>query len=154
MRSTSLLPLATSKADPEEIIRKGKTAKKGTSAVVPSFSDNFHNPSLQTPVIVSYSPIIQTAGVSRDLNFGSFLADLSPPILGLEGESYDTPFSPKFVKWKERALTLEYFPTPPPIRFVAATEGETSITSSPSSLSPNSQPFPFSPRSTTPVSPM
>jgi hypothetical protein len=158
-RSTSLLPLATSEADPEEIIRKGKTAQKGTSTVVPSFSDNLHNPSLQTPVTVSDSPIIQTAGVSRNLNFGSFPADFSPPILGLEGESFDTPFSPEVVKWKERDLTLEDFPTPdfttpPPIRVVAVTEGETSVTSSPSSLSPNAQPFPFSPRSTTPVSPV
>jgi hypothetical protein len=118
-RSTSLLPLATSEADPEEIIRKGKTAQKGTSIVVPSLSDNLHNPSLQTPVTVSDSPIIQTAGVSRNLSFGSFPADFSPPILGLEGESFDTPFSPEVVKWKERDLTLEDFPTPPPIRVVA-----------------------------------
>ena len=62
-RSTSLLPLATSEADPEEIIRKGKTAQKGTSTVVPSFFDNLHNPSLQTPVTASDSPIIQTTGV-------------------------------------------------------------------------------------------
>jgi hypothetical protein len=136
-RSTSLLPLAMSEADPEEIIRKGKIPQKGTSTVVPSFSDNFHNPSLQILVTVSDSPIIQIAGVSRNLIFGSFPTDSSPSILGLEGESFDTPFSPEVVKWKERGLTLEDFPTPPPIRVVATTEGETSITSSPSSLSPN-----------------
>jgi hypothetical protein len=149
MRSTPLLPLAMPEADPEEIIRKGKTAQKGTSTVVPSFSDNLHNPSLQTPVTVSDSPIIQTVGVSRNLNFGSFPADFSPPILGLEGESFDTPFSPEVVKWF-RPRTLEDFPTPdfttpPPIRVVAATEGETFVPSSPLSLSP---------RSTVPVSPV
>jgi hypothetical protein len=82
------------------------------------------------------------------------MPDFSPPILGLEGESFDTPFSLEVVKWKERALTLEEFPTPdfttpPPIRVVAVIEGETFVTYGPSYLSPNAQPFPFSPRSTT-----
>jgi len=49
-------------------------------------------------------------------------------------------------------LTLEDFPTldftiPPPIRVVGITEGEAFVHSNPSSLSPNTQPFPFSPRS-------
>jgi hypothetical protein len=126
-RSTSLLPLATSEANPEKIIRKGKTTQKGTSIVVPSFSDNLHNPSLQTPIAISDSPIIKTAGVSRNLSFGSFPADFSPPILGLEGESFDNPFSPEVVKWKERALTLEDFPTPPHIRVVAVAKGDCSL---------------------------
>jgi hypothetical protein len=72
----------------------------------------------------------------------------------LEGESFDTPFSPEVVKWKEIDLNLEDFPTPPPIRVAVVTEGKTSVTSSPSSLSPNAQPFPFSPRSIAPVSPV
>jgi hypothetical protein len=155
------LPLETSEVDPEEIIRKGKTTKKSTSIVVPSFSDNLHNTSLQTPVTISDSPIIQIARVSRNLNFGSFPTNFSPPILGLEGESFDTPFSPKVVKryLQERSLTLEYFPTSdftihPPIRVVSVIEGETFVTSSPSSLSPNTQAFPFSPISTSPVSPV
>jgi hypothetical protein len=78
-----------SDADPKEIIRKGNTAQKGTFIAVPSFSDNLHNPSLQTLVTVSDSPIIQIAGVSRYLNFGIFPADFSPPILVLERESFD-----------------------------------------------------------------
>jgi hypothetical protein len=140
LQYTSLLPLATSEADPEEIIRKGKTTQKGTSTVVPSFSDNFHHPSLLTPVTVSHSLIIQIARVSRNLSFGSFPADFFSPSLGLDGEIFDTHFSPEVVKWKERDLTLEDFPnpdftTPPPIRFVVVTEGETSVSSSPSSLS-------------------
>jgi hypothetical protein len=127
---------------PEEIIRKGKTAQKGTSTTIPSFSDNFHNPSLQTPVTISDSSIIQTTKVSRNLNFGSFPVDFSPPILGLEGEIFDTPVSPKVVKWF-RPRTLEYFPTPefiapPPIRVVVATEGETYVPSIPLYLSPRS----------------
>ena len=131
-----MLPLATSEADPEEIIRKGKTAQKGTSTIVPSFSDDLDNPSLQTPVIVSDSPIIQTTGVSINLSFGSFPTYFSPPILGLEGGSFDTPFSPEVVKWKERDLTLEDFPTPPHIRVVAVAEGENYVPSSPLSSPP------------------
>jgi hypothetical protein len=109
-----------------------------------------HNPSLQTPVTVSVYPIIKATGVSRNLSFGSFPADFSPPILGLEGESFDTPFSPEVVKWKDRALTLEEFPTPgyitpPPIKVATTIEEETSIPS---------RPFSLSPRNTVPVSPV
>jgi hypothetical protein len=148
----------TPEADPEKIIRKGKTSQEGTSTVVPGNSGNLHDPSLKTPLTSSSSPILLAVGVSRILNFGSFPVDFSPPSLGIQGEIFDTPFSPEVVKWKERDLTLEDFPTldftTPPIRVVAVTEGETSVTSSPSYLSPNTQPFPFSPRSTTPVSPV
>jgi hypothetical protein len=125
-----------SEVDPEEIIRKGKTAQKGTSIVVPSFSDNLHNPSLQTPVAFFYSSIIQTAGVSRNLSFGSFPVDFSPPIIGFKGESFDTPFSPEVVKCKERDLTLEDFPNPPHISVDAVVEGETFVPSSPLSSPP------------------
>jgi hypothetical protein len=63
------------------------------------------------------------------------------------------------VKWKEISLNLQDFPTtdfttPPLVIFVAVTEGETSVTSSPSFVSPNTQPFPFSPRRKNPVSPV
>jgi hypothetical protein len=60
-------------------------------------SGNFHNPSLKTPVAASHSPIIPSVGVSRNLNFGSFPVDFSPPSLGLEGEIFDTPVSPEVV---------------------------------------------------------
>jgi hypothetical protein len=135
-----------------KLSERERPLKKVPPPLYQVFSDNLYNPSLQTLVIVFNSPIIQIVGVSRNLIFGSFHVDFSPPILGLEGESFDTPFSPEVVKWKERYLTLEDFPTPPPIIFAAVTEGETYVTSSPSSLSPNAQPFPFSPRSTAPVS--
>jgi hypothetical protein len=157
-RSTSLLPLATSKSNLEEIIRKGKTAQKVTSTDVPSFSDNLHNPSLPIPITVYDPPIIQTVGVSRNLILWIFPSYLSPPVLGLEGNIFDTPFSLECVKWKERNLTLEYFPTLditiPPIRIVVVIEGETFFTFSYSSLSPSANPFPFSPRNTTPVFPV
>jgi hypothetical protein len=134
-RSTPQLPLATPEADPEKIIRKGKTSQEGTSTVVPGDSGNLHNPSLKTPVVASNSPIIPSVGVSRILNFGSFPVDFSPPSLGLEGEIFDTPVSPEVVQWF-RPRTLEDFPTPgfttpPPIRVVAFTEGETFVPSSP-----------------------
>jgi hypothetical protein len=40
------------------------------------------------------------------------------------------------VKWKERSLTLEEFPTPPHIRFVVVVEGETYVPSIPLSSPP------------------
>jgi hypothetical protein len=81
MRSTPQLPLATPEADPEKIIRKGKTPQEGTSTVVPGDSGNFLNPSLKTPVVSSNSPVIPSVGVPRSLNFGSFPVDFSPPSL-------------------------------------------------------------------------
>jgi hypothetical protein len=147
-----------SEAEAKKIIRKGKTSQKGTSTAIPSYSDNFHNPSLKYPITLFDSPVIQTVVVSRSLNFRSFPVDFSPPSLGLEGERFDTPVSPRVVNWF-RPGTLEEFPTPdfttpPPIIFVVVTEGETYVPSSPLSLSPNAQPFPFSPRSIAPVSPV
>jgi hypothetical protein len=71
----------TSEADPEKIIRKGNTSQEGTSTVVPGDSGNLHNPSLKTPLTTSSSPILPSVGVSRILNFGSFL--LIYPLLAL-----------------------------------------------------------------------
>jgi hypothetical protein len=154
MSSTSMLPLAMSEVDLGEIIRKGKTTQKGTSIAVPSFSNNFHNPFLQYPVVFSDSPIIQNAGVSRNLSFGRFPYDFYLPILGFEGDIFDTPFSPEVVKWKERDLTLEEFPTPPHIRVVVVAEGETYVPSSPLSSPPrNIVPVSHSPTPSPPGSP-
>jgi hypothetical protein len=97
-RSTPQLTLATPEADPEKIIRKIKTSQEGTSIVVSGDFGILNNPSLKTPVVSSNSPITPFFGVSRILNFGSFPIDLSPPSIGLEGESVDTPISPKVVQ--------------------------------------------------------
>jgi hypothetical protein len=143
-RSTPQLPLATPEADPENIIRKGKTPQEGISTVVSGDSDNLHDSFFKTPVVASNSPIIPSVGVSRSLNFGSFPVEFSPSRPHLE-ESFDTPVSPEIVKWF-RPRSLEDFPTlglptPPPVIVVASKEGETSF-------------FPFSPRNTVPVSPV
>jgi hypothetical protein len=58
------LPLATPEADPEKIVRKGKALREGTSTVEPGIFDNFHCPSLETPICVSHSPVIPSVGVS------------------------------------------------------------------------------------------
>jgi hypothetical protein len=110
-RSTPQLPLDTLEVDPKKIIRKGKFTHEGTSTVVPGDLDNLLNPSLKTPVDSSYSPVISFDGVSRNMNFGSFPIDFSPPILGLEGEIFDTPISPDVLQWF-RPRNLEGFPTP------------------------------------------
>jgi hypothetical protein len=70
-RSTPQLPLATPEADPEKIVIKGKALREGASTAEPSISDDFHCPPAETPIYASHSPIIQSIGVSRILNFGS-----------------------------------------------------------------------------------
>jgi hypothetical protein len=52
MRSHPQLPLTMPGADPEKIIRKGKTPQEGTSASEPGDSGNFHNLPSETPVTV------------------------------------------------------------------------------------------------------
>jgi hypothetical protein len=157
-RSTPQLHLATPEVDPEKIIKKGKTSQEGASTAVPGDFGNLHNHSLKTPVVASNSPIIPSVGVSRILNFGSFPVDFSPLSHALEGESFDTPVSPKVVKWL-RPRTSKYFPTlgfttPPPIRVATFTEGKTSVPSNPVGFSPKTQLLPFSPRSTATIVPV
>jgi hypothetical protein len=48
-RSTPQLPLATPKADPEKIIRKGTTLQESSSTIEPSISDDFHYPLVVFP---------------------------------------------------------------------------------------------------------
>jgi hypothetical protein len=84
-RSTPQLPLVTPEADPKQIIRKGKASQEGTSTAEPGISNDFHGPSLETPISASHSPVIPSVGVSRSLKFGSVPVEFSPPILGLEG---------------------------------------------------------------------
>jgi hypothetical protein len=146
-RSTPQLPLATPEADPEKIVRKGKALREGTSTVEPGISDNFHCPSLETPISASHSPVIPSVGVSRTLNFGSVPVEFSPPGLGLEGETLVTPLSPEIVPWF-RPSASEDFPTPgftTPHPVVAATDGETSFPSGPLAFSSNPLCFPFLP---------
>jgi hypothetical protein len=149
------LPLATPEADPQKIIRRGKTPQEGTSATELGDSGNFQHPSSETPLVVSHTPILSPVGVSRALNFGSFPVDFSSPGLGLEGESFDTPISPEVVPWP-RPRTLGDFPTPgfiipPPVRVVA---GETSVPPNPADFVSHTQLFPFSPSATVPASPV
>jgi hypothetical protein len=58
MRSTPQFPLATPEANPEKIIRKGKTLQGGTSTDEPGISDDFHHPHLETPIYSSPFPVI------------------------------------------------------------------------------------------------
>jgi hypothetical protein len=148
-RSTPQLPLATPEADPEKITRKGKALQEGTSTAELGISDDSHYPLIETPISTSHSLVILSVGVSQSLNFGSVPVDLSPPGLGLEGESFVTPISPDVVAWS-RPRTLEYFPTPgfttpPPIKVVSFTARETSVPSSPLAFSPNTLMFSFPP---------
>jgi hypothetical protein len=124
-----------------KIIRKRKTPQEGTSSSVPSIYGNSQNPSLETPVFASHSPGIPSVGVSISLKFGSVLVDFSPLGLGLEGERFETPVSPDVASWfrprTSENIPTSSFTTPPPIRVVAFTEGETSVPFSPITYSPN-----------------
>jgi hypothetical protein len=111
MRSTPLFPLKTPEADPKKLIRKGNSLREGVSTVELGISDNFPSPSVETPLSTSHFPIIPSAGVSRNLNFGSVPVEFSPPGLGFEGEIFVTPISPDVVAWS-RPRTSEDFPTP------------------------------------------
>jgi hypothetical protein len=97
MSSNPQLPLVTPEADPEKIIRKGKTPQEGIVTVVAGDSGKLHDPYLKNPVDASNSLVIPSVGVSRNLNFGSFPVDFSPHSLRLEGEIFDTPVSLEFV---------------------------------------------------------
>jgi hypothetical protein len=149
MRSTPQLPLATPEADPEKIIINGKTPQEEISVVVSGDSSNLQTSFIKTPVVASSSPLIPSVGVSRSLNFGSFLVELLPSSLHLEGESFETHVSPNIVKWF-RPMNLEYFstlgsPTSPSIIVFVSKEGKPLVLLT-SYFSPNTQLLPFSPR--------
>jgi hypothetical protein len=63
-RSTPQLPLETPEADPEKIIRRQKIIQEGNLAAEPGISDDFHHPSIETPILDSHSPVIPSTRVS------------------------------------------------------------------------------------------
>jgi hypothetical protein len=93
-RSTPHLPLETPEADPENIIKKGKTSQEGFSAVVPGDSGNLHDSSFKTPVVVSNSPFIPSVGVSRSLDFEIFPVEYSPLLVLIWKEKVLKPLFP------------------------------------------------------------
>jgi hypothetical protein len=157
MRSTPQIPLATPEADPENIIKKGKTSQEGLSAIVPGDYGNLKDYSFKTPVVVSNSPFIPSVGVSRSLDFEIFPVELPPSSLHLEGEIFETLVSPDIVKWF-RPRTLEDCPTlgfsTPPIKVVVTKEGGTYFPLNPIPFSSNTQPLLLSPRNTVVVLPV
>jgi hypothetical protein len=154
-RSNPQLPLATPKVDPEVIIRKGKASEGETFTTEPG---NFPSPSVENPFSSSQLLSRPFSEVSHFLNFGSVLADFSPPGMGLEGGIIITPLSPGAIPW-HRPWTTEDFPTPsftiPPLITVASTtQREASADSSPLAFSMNPPLFPLPPRSSFLVSPV
>jgi hypothetical protein len=108
MRSHPQLPLTTPEEDPEVIIRKGNPSQGESSATEPSISPP---PSIKTPFSYSQLHSQPFLGVSHFLNFGSVPAELSPLVLGLEGEILVTPLSSEAVP-QCRPRTTKDFPTP------------------------------------------
>jgi hypothetical protein len=95
--------------DPEVVLRKGKASEEEASTTKPG---NPPSPSVGTPFSPPQFLNIPLSEVSRFLNFGSVLADFSPPGLGLEGETLVTPLSSKAILW-HRPRATEDFPTSP-----------------------------------------
>jgi hypothetical protein len=147
MRSTPHLPLETPEADPEKIIKKGKSSQEGFSAVVPGTSGHFHDSTFKTPVAISNSPLLPSVEVSRNLDFENFPVEYSSFSPKLKEESFETLASPDVVSWF-RLESLEYFPTlgfptPPPIKIVVTKEEETSFPLDPIPSSSKTQPLPL-----------
>jgi hypothetical protein len=90
MRFHPQLPLATPEENPEVIIRKGKPSQGKSFATEPGISPP---PSVKTPFSYSQLPSHPFSEVSRVLNFGSVLAEFSPPGLTSEREILVTPTS-------------------------------------------------------------
>jgi hypothetical protein len=155
-RSTPQLSLAPPEADPEKIIRKGKSSGGGTSTAKPGIYDDFHD-FIETPTPSSHPIYLPSVGLSCSLNFGTVPNGFSPPHLELVGDTLVTPLSPKVVPWFI-PNTSEYFPTPgfttpSPITTVVE-ERETSLPFSPQTCSPNFLIFPSRPVSSVPVFPI
>jgi hypothetical protein len=107
-RSHPQLPLATPVTDPEVVLRKGKALEEEASTAE---TGNPPFPSVRTPFSPPQFLDRPPSEVSRFLNFGSVLAEFSPPGLGLEGEILVTPLSFEAVS-RRRPVTAEDFPTP------------------------------------------
>jgi hypothetical protein len=140
-RSTPQLPLATPKDYPEKIIKRGKTSQECLSTVVPGDPSNPQTSSLKNPLVASNFPFIPSVGVYRSLNFGSIPIEFSPSRPHFE-EIFDTPISPEVIQCfnpiGSEVCPILGFPTPSLFIVAASKEGESS--------------FPFSPRSSVPVS--
>jgi hypothetical protein len=123
------LPLASTKENPEVILRKGKAPQGESFASKLGISPP---PSVKTPFSYSHLPGRPSSEVSRSLNFGSVPAEFSPPGLVSEGEILVTPPSLEVVP-QYRPQTSEGFITPP---FTATvTSREASAHSGPFDLS-------------------
>jgi hypothetical protein len=64
MRSTPQLALAKPKADPEKIIRRRKISQERISSPQLGISDDFHHPSIETPILSSHYRVILSTGFS------------------------------------------------------------------------------------------
>jgi hypothetical protein len=95
-RSTPQLLLVPPEANPEKIIKKGKSFEGGNSTAKTGISGDFHD-FVETPTPSFHPILLYSVRVSRSLNFGSVLVVFSPPGLELVGETLVTPLSPEVV---------------------------------------------------------
>jgi hypothetical protein len=112
MRSTPHLPLAAPKADPENIIKKGKDSQGFSSSIVSGTAGNLLDSIFQTPVVVSNISKLPIVEASEDFRIGEFPVEYSsfPPQLKEESlDNFDVITSPEIVNWF-RLENLEDFP--------------------------------------------
>jgi hypothetical protein len=102
------LPLATPEADPEAVLKRGKSFAEEVSIAE---IGNPPSPSVRTPFSPPRFLNRPPSEVSRFLNFGSVPAEFPPPGLGLEGEILVTPLSSEVVP-RCRPRTTADFTTP------------------------------------------
>jgi hypothetical protein len=69
MKSTPQLSLASPKADPKKIIKKGKSSQESFYVVVLGTSGQLSGSILNTPVVISSNPPLPSVELSKNLDF-------------------------------------------------------------------------------------
>jgi hypothetical protein len=128
-RSTPHLPLATPEADPEKIIKKGKSSQEGFLTVVPGTTGHFPDSTFKTLVAISSTPLLPYVEISRNLNLEDFPVEYSSFSPKLKEESFEVISSLDVVSWF-RLESLVDFPTlgspsPPSLKIVVTKEEDT-----------------------------
>ena len=77
MWSTPHLPLATPKAGPKKIIKKGKDSQESFSVVVLGTTGHFLDSTFKTTVVVSSAPLLPSVEIYRNLNLEDFPVEYS-----------------------------------------------------------------------------
>jgi hypothetical protein len=109
-RPNPQLPLVPPEADPEKIIKKGKSSQKSFPVAATSASGQLSDSTLDTPVVLLSKIPLSSVEVSKKLDFEDFHVEYSSFETKLKEENIDIFSSPNI----EKCFSLdsfEYFPT-------------------------------------------